>query len=213
MDDLITFFLQKPSHLLGSELVRADGNAVDKLHGAPQTVELHALVNVHDAVGGRRSAPHAVVQEAADARQDDLEHGKAAAKALFGQKVTLACNGNLLGERKRQKSKVTDEHVQEQSAASSNKVLFFAKITRTLKNFFFFFPLHGKVTNLPAGFPTSQLEAQGAEGHTWLLASSSSPPVVPPLHSTHKSEPGVTEPAHTLEASLYTATCDAVPLM
>lgn len=83
--------------------MRADGNAVDKLHGAPQTVELHALVNVHDAVGGRRPAPHAVVQEAADARQDDLEHGKAAAKALFGQKVTLACNGNLLCERKRKK--------------------------------------------------------------------------------------------------------------
>lgn len=79
--------------------MRADGNAVDKLHGAPQTVELHALVNVHDAVGGRRPTPHAVVQEAADAGQDDLEHGKAAAKALFGQKVTLACNGDLLGER------------------------------------------------------------------------------------------------------------------
>lgn len=196
--------------------MRADGNAVDKLHGAPQTVELHALVNVHDAVGGRRPAPHAVVQEAADARQDDLEHGKAAAKALFGQKVTLACNGNLLGERKRQKLRITDEHVQEHSADSSNRVIFFAKITMTLKKsikLFFFFSLHGKVANSPAGFPTSQLEAQGAEGHTWLLASSSSPPVVPPLHSTHKAEPGVTEPAQTLEASLCDATCDAVPLM
>lgn len=59
------------------------------------------------------------------------------------------------------------------------------------------------MVNSPAGFPTSQLEARGAEGHTWLLASSSSPPVVPPLHSTHK----VTEAAQTLEASLYAATC------
>lgn len=99
--------------------MRADGNAVDKLHGAPQTVELHALVDVHDAVGGRRPAPHAVVQEAADARQDDLEHGKAAAKALFGQKVSLACNGNLLAERKRKKREITDE--QDQRAQRSFK--------------------------------------------------------------------------------------------
>lgn len=84
------------SYLLCRKLMRADRNAVDKLHGAPQAVKLHALVYVHDAVGGRRATPHAVVQETADACQDDLEHGKAAAKTLFGQKVALACNGNLL---------------------------------------------------------------------------------------------------------------------
>lgn len=71
-------------------------DAVDKLHGTPEAVELHTLVNVHHTVGGRRPAPHGVLQEAADARQDDLEHGKAAAQALFGQQVSLTGNGNLL---------------------------------------------------------------------------------------------------------------------
>lgn len=79
--------------------MRADRNAVDKLHGAPQAVKLHALIYVHDAVGRRWAAPHAIVQETADACQDDLEHGKAAAKTLFGQKVALTCNGNLLKKR------------------------------------------------------------------------------------------------------------------
>lgn len=83
-------------YLLCCELVRAHGNAVNKLHGTPQAVELHALVYVHHTVGGRRPAPHPVVQEAADARQDDFEHGKAAAQTLFGQQVPLTGNGNLL---------------------------------------------------------------------------------------------------------------------
>lgn len=46
----------------------AHRDAVDKLHGAPQAVKLHTLVDVHHAVGGRRAAPHAVLQKAADAR-------------------------------------------------------------------------------------------------------------------------------------------------
>lgn len=76
--------------------MRAHGDAVDELHGAPQTMELHALVHVHHTIGGRRPAPHPVVQETADARQDDFKHGKATAKALFGQQVPLTCNCNLL---------------------------------------------------------------------------------------------------------------------
>lgn len=83
-------------HLLCCELMCAHRDAVDKLHGTPQAVELHTLVDVHDPVGGRRATPHPIVQETADACQDDLEHGKAAAKALFGQQVALTCNGNLL---------------------------------------------------------------------------------------------------------------------
>lgn len=78
----------------------AHGDAVDELHGAPQAVKLHALVNVHDTIGGRRPTPHPIVQETADARQDDLEHGKAAAQTLFGQQVPLTRNGNLLAEKK-----------------------------------------------------------------------------------------------------------------
>lgn len=77
--------------------MRAHRDAVDELHGAPQTMELHALVHVHHTIGGRRPTPHPVVQETADARQDDFEHGKATAKALFGQQVPLTCNCNLLG--------------------------------------------------------------------------------------------------------------------
>lgn len=79
--------------------MRAHGDAVDKLHGTPQAVELHALVHVHHAVGGRRPAPHPVLQEAADARQDDLEHGEATAQTLFGQQVALTRNGDLLTKR------------------------------------------------------------------------------------------------------------------
>lgn len=81
------------------ELVCAHGDAVDKLHGTPQAVELHTLVHMHHAVGGRRTAPHPVLQETADARQDDLEHGEAAAQTLFGQQVPLTGNGNLLVKR------------------------------------------------------------------------------------------------------------------
>lgn len=77
----------------------AHRDAVNKLHGTPEAVELHALVNMHHTVGGRRSAPHAVLQEAADACQDDLEHGEAAAQTLFGQQVSLTGNGNLLVKR------------------------------------------------------------------------------------------------------------------
>lgn len=91
-----SYGLRVRCYLLCCELVCAHRDAVDKLHGTPQAVKLHTLVNVHNTVGGRRSAPHPVMQETADARQDDLEHGQAAAKALFGQQVPLTRNGNLL---------------------------------------------------------------------------------------------------------------------
>lgn len=54
-------------NLLCSELMCSYRDAVDKLHGAPQAVELHTLVHVHHPVGGWRSTPHPVLQEAADA--------------------------------------------------------------------------------------------------------------------------------------------------
>lgn len=87
-------------HLLCRELVCAHRDAVDKLHGTPQAVKLHALVNVHDTIGGRRPTPHPIVQETADACQNDLKHGKAAAKTLFGEQVPLTRNGNLLAEKR-----------------------------------------------------------------------------------------------------------------
>lgn len=77
----------------------AHRDAVDKLHGTPEAVELHTLVNMHHAVGGRWSAPNAVLQEAADACQDDFKHGEAAAQTLFSQQVSLTGNGNLLVRR------------------------------------------------------------------------------------------------------------------
>lgn len=62
----MTFFAR--CHLLCRELVRAHGDAVDELHGAPQAVELHTFVDMHHTVGGRRTAPHRILQEAADSR-------------------------------------------------------------------------------------------------------------------------------------------------
>lgn len=81
----------------------AHWDAVHELHGTPKAVEFHTLVNVHHAVGGWGSTPHTVLQEATDAREDDLEHGKAAAQALFGQQVALSGNGDLLVEERRKK--------------------------------------------------------------------------------------------------------------
>lgn len=83
-------------HSLCRELVGAHGDAVHELHGAPEPVELHALVHVHDAVGGRRPAPDGVLQVTADARQDHLEHGEPAAQPLLGQQVPLPGDGYLL---------------------------------------------------------------------------------------------------------------------
>lgn len=74
-------------------------NAIHKLHCTPEAVELHALIDMHDTIGGRGPAPHSVLQEAADTRQDDLKHGQATAQAFFGQQISLTCNGNLLPER------------------------------------------------------------------------------------------------------------------
>lgn len=62
------------SDILCCELVCAHWDTVDKLHGAPEPVELHALVHVHDTIAGWRATPHTVLQKAADAREDDLEH-------------------------------------------------------------------------------------------------------------------------------------------
>ena len=72
--------------------------AVNKLHGTPQTVKLHALVDVHHAVAGQRPAPDRVIQEGAHSSEDNLKHGQTAAQPLFGQQVTLPCNGDLLME-------------------------------------------------------------------------------------------------------------------
>lgn len=84
---------------LHGELVGSHRDAVHKLHGAPQAVELHALVHVHDAIAGQRPTPDGVLQEAAHPRQDDLEHGQAAAEPLLGQQVALTSDCDLLKEK------------------------------------------------------------------------------------------------------------------
>lgn len=50
---------------LHCKLVRSHRNAVHELHGAPETVELHTLVDVHHSVARQRPAPDLVVQEGA----------------------------------------------------------------------------------------------------------------------------------------------------
>jgi hypothetical protein len=51
----------KKCHSLDVELVLSDGDAVDELQRGPEPVELVALVDVDDAVGGGLAVPHAVV--------------------------------------------------------------------------------------------------------------------------------------------------------
>lgn len=76
--------------------MRAHRDAVHKLHGTPQSVELDTLIHVHDPVAGQRPAPDGIIQEGPDPRQNDLKHGQAAAETLLGQQVPLSCYGNLL---------------------------------------------------------------------------------------------------------------------
>lgn len=52
-------------HSLHCKLVRSHGDAVHELHGTPETVELHTLVDVHHAIAGQRPAPDGVIQEGA----------------------------------------------------------------------------------------------------------------------------------------------------
>lgn len=87
-------------HSLHCELVGSHRYAVHKLHGAPQTVELHTLVHVHHAVARQRPTPDGVVQEGPNSREDDLEHGQTAAEPLFGQEVALTSDGDLLEEKR-----------------------------------------------------------------------------------------------------------------
>lgn len=89
---------------LHGELVRSHGDAVHELHGTPEAVELHTLVHVHHAVARQRPAPDWVIQEGAHSGQDDLKHGQAAAQPLFGQQVTLPCDGDLLMEADKMRS-------------------------------------------------------------------------------------------------------------
>lgn len=86
-------------HSLHCELVGSHWDAVHELHGAPETMELNALVHVHHAVAGQRTTPDGVIQEASNACKDDLEHGQTTAQPLFGQKVAFTRNGNLLKEK------------------------------------------------------------------------------------------------------------------
>lgn len=95
-------------HSLCSELIGAHRDAVHKLHGTPEPVELHALVHVHDPICWGWSTPDWVLQVAPNSCQDDLEHGQAAAQPLLGQQVTFSSNGYLL---KRRRTKETSDNV------------------------------------------------------------------------------------------------------
>lgn len=48
---------------LHCKLVSSHRYAVHELHGAPETVELHTLIDVHHTVARQRPAPDLVVQE------------------------------------------------------------------------------------------------------------------------------------------------------
>ena len=71
-------------------------NAVDKLHGTPQSVKLNTVIHVHDPIAGQRPAPDGVIQKGPDPSQDDFKHGQATAETLLCQQVPLSCYRNLL---------------------------------------------------------------------------------------------------------------------
>lgn len=85
-------------HSLSCELVGPHRDAIDKLHGAPQSVEFDTFVHMHDAIGGWRAPPDGILQVAPNSGQDDFEHGQATAEPLLGQQVTFPSDGNLLGQ-------------------------------------------------------------------------------------------------------------------
>lgn len=76
--------------------MRSHRNAVDKLHGAPQSVKLNTVVYVHDPIAGQGPTPDGVVQKGPDPSQDDFKHGQATAETLLCQQVPLSCYCNLL---------------------------------------------------------------------------------------------------------------------
>ena len=72
-------------------------HAVHKLYGAPQPVELVALVNVHHPIHRHLPAEDGVGEEALDATHDHLKHGETTAQALLSQQITILGIGHLLG--------------------------------------------------------------------------------------------------------------------
>lgn len=118
-------------YVLHSELVRSHGDAVDELHGAPETMEFHALVHVHHPIAGQGPAPDGIVQEGADPRQDNLEHGQAAAEAFFGQQVPFPCDCYLLRWRERKRKILCKSHL-------TTRALFKNKKTQNTTTFFSF---------------------------------------------------------------------------
>ena len=93
---------------LDCELVLANRHAVDELDGTPQSVELRALVYVHDAVTGDTAVPRRVLQVRLEPRQHDLEHRQAATQALPGEQVSLAGDVGLLQRERLQFSWLLD---------------------------------------------------------------------------------------------------------
>lgn len=82
--------LRFQDYLLDSVLVLSDRNAVDKLDGRPQPVELGAFVHVHDSIGRGLRVPHWLVEEGLDALEDNFKDGQATAKPLPGQKIAVS---------------------------------------------------------------------------------------------------------------------------
>lgn len=75
----------KTLHLLDGILVFPDRHTVHELDRAPQTMELGAFVDIHDAIAGRLALPDRVLHERLDPGQHNLKHGQAAAQPLSGK--------------------------------------------------------------------------------------------------------------------------------
>jgi hypothetical protein len=81
---------------LDCEFIFTNRHAVHKLNGAPQAMELCALIHVHHAVGWGIAMPDGIIQIRLDPCEHNLKHGESAAEPLSGQQVAFSCYVCLL---------------------------------------------------------------------------------------------------------------------
>ena len=84
------------AYSLNSEFILPNWHTVHKLYGTPQSVELCALIYVHDAIFRCCPLPDRVINVRLDASEHNLKHGEAATQALPGEQVTFTGNVRLL---------------------------------------------------------------------------------------------------------------------
>ena len=103
-------------HLLDSEFILPQWLAVVELDGAPQTVKLSTLVNVHHSIGWWYLLPYFMNQELFYPFQHHFKDGKSTAKSFFRQHVAFFSVDYLL--QREQPSLVNDTNMKVQFVTS-----------------------------------------------------------------------------------------------